>query len=209
LIPHLQPADVVLPQQCQAAEIGMSAGALLSRPRLGRVRRVMQQAHGCHRVTAVIGEIILRQIKRERDAVHHPRRQVEHDVEIGLHHRPEIRTLIGPLIGAVIEHAGNDARIVKGVFWPDIIAFFEVRRRAGFQCLALQRLVATVCFRLRLVDFGFLCGRQSEEGGCFGKNVVDQRLRNTVVLDVEETLVEAGRPQLRTDGFAFGNLPAR
>ena len=97
----------------------------------------------------------------------------------------------------MIEHAGNNARIIRGVLGADIIALLEVWRRAGFERLALQRLVAAVGFRLGLVDFGFLRRRQSKEGRGFPKNVVDKRLGDAVILDVEESLVEAGRAQLR------------
>src|SRR6202050_3755498 len=41
LVPNLQTADIVLPQQSHAAKVSVRAGPLLSRPRAGGWRRIM------------------------------------------------------------------------------------------------------------------------------------------------------------------------
>ena len=152
----------------------------------------MQQPQRSHGIAAEAGKIVFRQIERQRDAAHHPFTQREHHVHISLHHRPEVRPLRRPLIGAVIEQPGDDTRIVRRVFRTDIIALLQIGRRARLERLALQRLVAAIGVRARFVDQRFLLGRQSEERGGFGEDALDQRLLDAMIFDVEKTLVEAG-----------------
>src|ERR1700730_18427866 len=67
-----------------------------------RLRWIMQEPQRSHGIAAEAGKIVFRQIERQRDAAHHPFTQREHHVHISLHHRPEVRPLRRPLIGAVI-----------------------------------------------------------------------------------------------------------
>ncbi len=209
LIPDLQTADIVLPQQGQAAEVGVSTRALLAGADLRGLRRIMQKPERSHGIAAKAGEIVFRQVERERDAPHHPFAQVEHHVQIGLHHRTEVRQLSGPLIGAVVEQTGDDARVVRLVFRADIIALLEVGRRTCLERLTLQRLVTAIGIRMRLIERGFLLGRQCEKCGGFAKYARDQRIVHTMIFDIEKTLVEAGGTQARPDGAPGIGIAAR
>lgn len=97
----------------------------------------------------------------------------------------------------MIEQPGDNARIVRRVFRTDIIAFFQIWRRARLERLALQRLVTAIGIRARFVDQRFLLGRQSKERGGFAEDALDQRLLDAMIFDVEKTLVEAGGTQAR------------
>jgi len=71
--------------------------------------------------------------------------------------------------------------IVGRVLGTDIIALLEVRRRAKLQRLPLQRLIAAIGRRPRLVDLGFDVCRKREEGYRLGKDVADQGFVDAVI----------------------------
>ncbi len=114
-----------------------------------------------------------------------------------------------PLIGTVIEHTGDDPRIVWLVFRADVIALLQIRRRTGFERLSLQRLIAAIGFGFGFVDFSLLFGRQGEKSSSLGEHIGNQIFRNAVIANVEETLVEAGSVQLGADGFSIDEVRAR
>ena len=137
---------------------------------------------------------------------HHPRRQIQHDVQIGLHHRTKVRPLRRPLIGAVIEHAGDDSRIVGPMVGTDVITLLEIGRRPALKGLSLQRLVTAIGVRARFVDCHFLLDRQSKKRSRFLENIIDQRFGDAVVADVEKSFIKASGAQLRPDLLPIGGV---
>ena len=100
---------------------------------------------------------------------------------------------------------GSSPRVIG----TNVIALFEIRRRARLEGLALQRLVAAIGARSRLVDFRLYFGRQSKKRGGLREHVLDQRLRDAVIFDIEKAFVETGGAQLGADGRSCRKVPAR
>jgi hypothetical protein len=155
----------------------------------------MQQAQGRHGFGAEGREGVFRQVERQGQPAHQPLPENEHMLEIGLHGGPERRRPGRPEIGPVIELAGADARIVRGVLGTDVEPFLEVRRSARLEGLAPERLVAAVRPGAGLVRGKLLFGRQRKEAPRFGEDRGDEIFGHAVVANVKEAVVEAGGAQ--------------
>jgi hypothetical protein len=106
------------------------------------------------------------------------------------------------LIRPATELFRYDARVGRLLIAADKKAFLQIRRRPGFQALPAQRLVTPVRPRVPLVERHFRPDLLIEETRGLGKDASDQRIRNAVVRDVEEALVETCGAQRLPDVVA-------
>ena len=181
----------------------MRAAALFVRHRVGGLRGIVQQAQDCHLVRAERVEIILFQVQRQGHAAHQRGGEAGHGGKVRFQDRAEGWQGRRPLIGAVIEQAGDNARIRRRQILADVEAFLEIGRRAGFQNLITHLLVAAVAGGEGFIDQKLLFHRQGEEALYLRQRGRLQLRRNAVMGDVEEAGVGAGLVQLAGDGALF------
>ncbi|MNN14458.1 hypothetical protein D3C81_1275210 [compost metagenome] len=186
----------------------MFAATLLAGLGLRGLGRVVQQPQRGGGVVQVAIEMVLGEVQRQRQPAHDGGAQRVRLLVIRLHHVAEIRQGGGPLVRAGIEAAGQHARVIGGNLGADIEALFQVGRRAGFQRLGAQRLIAPVAGREALVHGELVGHAQVEEALAGREHIADQHRVDAVVRQVEEAAMRAGIVQLRGHGAARGGVRA-
>ncbi len=199
LVVDLQSARTVFyAQDGQAAVVGMRAGAQLTGQRFLTLIGIFEHAEHADVAVDLVVEVGFGQIQAEREDAHERPGEVGHRLEIFFPGGIEIRDLGWPEIGRKMRSGSRTGEIliVRHNDRADRKRLLEIAGRflieAVGQPLITDRTVAANLIVLWPLDRHLLGDRQVEKNPRTGIDALDQRRRNAMSGDDQETDVAAG-----------------
>ena len=175
----------------------MRAGAQLAGPRRLVLRRIMEHAEVGDVAVDLVVEIVLVHAEPHREDPHQGRGQLFHAAVVGAPGLAELRQPVGPHVGReeIRRRRGAMIGVVRRIDRTDREGLLEIGRRLLVEAVG-QRLVAegdeAAIAVGRHAVAQLVLERALEEGSRHAPHVVDQRGRDAVPRDEQETHIRAG-----------------